>query len=189
MQHPTEHHWSAAKSVLRYLAGTPKLGIVFKQGGGSLVGYCDASYADDVDIRRSTTGYVFLLGGGAVSWSSRVQPTVALSTAEAEYMAAASAAKEALWLRKLMGDLGVKSTGPVLICCDSQAAIKLLINPVVSTRSKHIDVLHHFARERVARREVQFEYCRTECMIADCFTKVVSEHKFLLCSAGMGLSA
>lgn len=189
MQHPTEQHWNAAKNVLRYLSGTPEVGIVFKQGGGSLVGYCDASYADDLDTRRSTTGYVFLLGGGAVSWASKVQPTVALSTAEAEYMAAASAAKEALWLRKLMGDLGVECAAPVLIHCDSQAALKLLVNPVVSQRSKHIDVLHHFARERVARREVRYEYCRTECMIADCLTKAVSEHKFVSCSAGMGLSA
>jgi hypothetical protein len=104
-------------------------------------------------------------------------------------LAAASAAKEALWLHKLMGDFGVECAAPVLIYCDSQAALKLLVNPVVSQRSKHIDVLHHFARERVARREVRYEYCRTECMIADYLTKAVSEHKFLLCSAGMGLSA
>lgn len=189
MAHPTEHHWSTAKGVLRYLAGTPQLGIVFKPGDGELEGYCDASYADDVDSRRSTTGYTFLLGGGAVSWSSRLQPTVALSTAEAEYMAASSAVKEALWLRKLMGDLGLGSTEPVLIQSDSQAAIKLLTNPIVSARSKHIDVQHHFTRERVVRREVRFEYCPTDRMIADCLTKAVSEHKFLSCIAGMGLSA
>jgi hypothetical protein len=88
-----------------------------------------------------------------------------------------------------MGDFGVECAAPVLIYCDSQAALKLLVNPVVSQRSKHIDVLN-FARERVAtRREVRYEYCRTECMITDYLTKAVSEHKFLLCSAGMGLSA
>jgi hypothetical protein len=81
---------------------------------------------------------------------------------------------------------GVECTAPVLIHCDSQAALKLLVNPVVSQRSKHFDVLHHFAWELVARREVRYEYCHTECMIADCLTKAVSEHKFLLCSAGMG---
>lgn len=122
-----------------------------------------------------------------MSWSSKVQPTVALSTAEAEYMAAASAVREALWLRKLLGDLGLICEGPVTIMCDSQSAIKLLSNPIVSARSKHIDVLHHFARERVARGEVRFEYLHTDGMIADCLTKVVSEHKFLSCSEGMGL--
>jgi hypothetical protein len=189
MAHPTEHHWSTAKGVLRYLAGTSDLGIVFKRGEGTLVGYCDADYAGDVDTRRSTTGYVFLFGGGAVSWSSKLQPTVALSTAEAEYMAAASAVREALWLRKLLGDLGYDCTQPVPILCDNQAALKLLVNPIVSARSKHIDVLHHFARERVALREVCFDYCRTESMIADCLTKAVPEHKFLTCSSGMGLIA
>jgi hypothetical protein len=83
-----------------------------------------------------------------------------------------------------MGDFGVECAAPVLIYCDSQAVLKLLVNPVVSQRSKHIDVLHHFARERVARREVRYEYCRMECMIADNLTKAVFEHKFLSCSAG-----
>jgi Reverse transcriptase (RNA-dependent DNA polymerase) len=189
MATPTEHHWNTAKGVLRYLKGTHTWGITFARGGGEFVGYCDASFADDVDTRRSTTGYVFLLGGGAVSWSSKVQQTVALSTAEAEYMAAASAVREALWLRKVLGDLGLQHTHPIPIKSDSQCAIKLLINPITSVRSKHIDVLHHFARERVARREVSFAYCRTECMIADCLTKAVPEHKFLSCSQSMGLVA
>lgn len=189
MAHPTEQHWSTAKGVVRYLLGSQYLGIVFKRGAGSLTGYCDADYAGDIDTRRSTTGYVFTIGGGAVSWSSKVQPTVALSTAEAEYMAASSAAREALWLRKLMIDLGRPCVGPVLINCDNQATLKLLVNPIVSSRSKHIDVLHHFVRERIARGEVKFKYCRTEHMIADCFTKAVPEQKLNTCNAGFGLVA
>lgn len=184
---PTAHHWSVAKGVLRYLAGTADRGIVFKRGSGGQA-FCDADYAGDVDTRRSTTAYVFVMSGGAVSWRSKMQPTVAVSTAEAEYMAAAGAVREALWLRKLLGDLDVEVHGPVLIQCDSQAAIKLLGNPIVSARSKHIDVMHHFARERVASGQVCFEYCRTECMIADALTKAVPKHKFELCCAGMGLS-
>ena len=189
MAQPTEQHWKAAKGVLRYLSGTTTVGIAFSKGGSSLVGYCDWDYAGDVDSRRSTTGYVFTLMGGAVSWSSKLQSTVAVSTAEAEYMSAASAVKEALWLRKLLSDFEVMSTEPVLLFCDSQAALKLLVNPIVSARSKHIDVLHHFARERVARKEVKFEYLRTDLMIADCLTKAVPEHKFLFCCQGMGLKA
>lgn len=152
-----------------------------------MIGYCDADYAGDVDSRRSTTGYVFTMMGGAVSWSSKLQPTVAASTTEAEYMSAASAVKEALWLRKLLGDLGMDGLHPLTILCDNQATIKLLVNPIVSARSKHIDVLHHFARERVARQEVKFEYCGTEDMMADCLTKAVPEHKLATCCRGMGL--
>ncbi|MFN7610158.1 MAG: Ty1/Copia family ribonuclease HI, partial [bacterium] len=137
MAHPTEHHWSTAKGVLRYLAGTPELGIVFNaSGAASHHGYCDADYAGDIDTRRSTTGYMFLLAGGAISWSSKLQPTVAVSTAEAEYMAAAHAVKEALWLRKVLCAFELGSREPVPILCDNQAALKLLVNPIVSSRSK-----------------------------------------------------
>ena len=151
-----------------------------------MLGYCDADYAGDLDTRRSTTGYVFTLNGGAVSWSSRRQPTVAVSTTEAEYMAAAYAVKEALWVRKLMTDLQL-STGTVTIKADNQSAIKLLKNPVTSVRSKHIDVIYNFARERVARKEVKFEYIRTDHMIADMLTKPVSKAKHEYCCTNMGV--
>jgi len=189
MSCPTQQHWSTAKGVVRYLAGTIDYGIHFTKGAGALSGYCDADYAGDVDTRRSTTGYVFVLNGGAVSWSSKLQPTVAVSTAEAEYMAAASAVKEALWLRKLVCDFGISIEEPVVIHSDNQAALKLLTNPIVSARSKHIDVLHHFARDRVARQEVVFAYSHTSEMVADCFTKAVPKPKLLKCCEGMGCHA
>jgi hypothetical protein len=126
------------------------------------------------------------MGGGAVSWSSRLQPTVAASTAEAEYMAAAQAVKEGLWMRKLLNDFGVHLQS-VTILCDNQAALQILKNPVASARSKHIDVIHHFARERVARREVHFSYCKSEDMIADCMTKALPAIKFIKCREGMGI--
>jgi hypothetical protein len=99
-----------------------------------------------------------MLHGGAISWSSRLQPTIAVSTIEAEYMSAASAVKEALWLRKLFSVFGI-NISPVPVYCDNQAAIKLMKHPIASMRSKHIDVQHHFVRERVARGEAVFEYC------------------------------
>ena len=187
MSKPTTQHWQAAKGVLRYLAGKADNGIVYGQNEKMLVGYCDADYAGDLDTRRSTTGYDFLLNDGAISWSSRLQATVAVSTAEAEYMAAAQAVKEALWLRKLMMDLG-KPLETVELHSDNQAALSLLKNPIASARSKHIDVIYHFARERVARKEVKFDYCRTDKMIADIMTKALGEKQFTACCKGMGLS-
>ena len=126
--------------------------------------YCDANFASDTETRRSTTGFVFTLAGGAITWSSKIQPTVAVSTSEAEYMA-----------------------GAQKIYCDTQGAIKLLKHPTASIRSKHIDVLHHFARDRVMRKEVSFEYCSTESMVADCFTKPLPIGKLKFCCEGMGV--
>lgn len=186
MSCPTIAHWTAAKTVVRYLAGTPNLGITFGPDNPGLQAFCDADFAGDIDSRRSTSAYVFILNGGAISWSAKLQPTVAASTTEAEYIASASAIREALWLRKLFQDLDLDIDN-ILIKGDNQAALKLLKNPIVSTRSKHIDVIHHFARERMARNEVSFEYIPTASMVADALTKPVPLHKFTFCFTNMGL--
>lgn len=186
MAQPTTAHWQAAKGVLRYLAGTADYGITY---GGAKIGleaYTDADYAGDIDTRRSTTGYVYIMNGGAISWSSRLQQTVAASTTEAEYMAAASAIKEGLWLRTLFNNLQLGISG-IEINADNQSAIKLLKNPVFSMRSKHIDVVYHFARERVTRGEVSFKYVRTEAMVADALTKPVAANKLEFCRNEMGV--
>jgi transposase InsO family protein len=185
MAAPTTVHWQAAKGVLRYIAGTLSLGITYGLGVG-ISGYCDADYAGDLDTRRSTSGYVFTLHGGAISWSSKRQATVAASTTEAEYIAAAHGTKEALWLRTLLRDLD-QDVATVKMYVDNQSAIKLLKNPVSSVRSKHIDVVYHFARERAARKEVQFEYIKTEHMLADMLTKPVPRVKLEQCCKGIGL--
>jgi hypothetical protein len=187
MSAPTTQHWSAVKMILRYIKGTAALGLVYGSGEPGLAGYCDADYAGDVDTRRSTTGYVFILNGGAISYSSQLQPTVAASTVEAEYMSAARAVKEALWLRKLLPELGMK-TPTVKIWSDNQGALKLLKNPITSARSKHIDVQHHFARERVSRGEVEFNYVSTHGMVADILTKALPANKVKMCRNAMGLS-
>ena len=184
---PTTAHWTAAKTVVRYLAGTPDMGITFGASAPSLQAYCDADYAGDTDSRKSTTGYVFILNGGAISWASRLQPTVASSTTEAEYIAAATTVKEALWLRKLLPALGL-TPGTIPIQADNQGSMKLLKNPITSNRSKHIDVAHHFARECVARGEVSFTYIPTADMVADALTKPVPLSKFTFCRSGMGLN-
>ena len=187
MAKPTAEHWTAAKSVLRYLASTPDIGIVFSPDDSDYpVGYCDASYASDLDTRRSTTGYVFRFHSGAISWSSRLQPTVAVSTAEAEYMAASAAVKEALWLTYLFADLGF-ALRPVKLLTDNQAALSLMKHPIASARSKHIDVLYHFARERVARGEIIVRYVPTSEMVADTMTKALPRDKFIYCRDNMGV--
>ena len=188
MSKPTVEHWQAAKGVLRYIAGTKGVGIVFsaQSSEGALHGYCDSDYAACVDTRRSTTGYVFLSAGGAVSWSSRLQPTVATSTAEAEYMSSAAAVKEALWFRHLARDLqlGVKC---VRIMGDNQAALKMIGNPVTSARAKHIDVQHHFVRERAVRGEIEFCFVKSVDMVADCLTKALPLPQFEECVRAMGV--
>jgi hypothetical protein len=126
------------------------------------------------------------MNGGVISWNSRLQATGAASTVEAEYMAAAAAVKEALWLRKLMQDLGC-GVSCITVKDDNQGALKILKHPISSARSKHIDVLHNFARERVQRGEVTFEYLSTEKMIADILTKPLPKCKFVECCRGLGL--
>ena len=186
MARPSMEHWTAAKGVLRYIAGSLQTGILFGKGSTTVEAYCDSDFASNTETRRSTTGFVFTLAGGALTWSSKLQPTVAVSTSEAEYMAAAQAVKEALWLNTLLSDFGIRA-GAQKIYCDSQGAMKLLKHPIASIRSKHIDVLHHFARDRVMRKEVSFEYCSTESMVAHCFTKPLPIRKYRFCCAGMGV--
>jgi len=188
MANPTTAHWHAAKAVLRYVAGSIGTGITYGGGGtgGDAHGYCDADYAGDMDTRRSTTAYVFLINGGAVSWASRRQATVAASTTEAEYMAAAAAAKEALWLRTLLRELGAPHK-VINIYADNQSAIKVINNPITSARSKHIDVAYHFVRERAARGEIAFTYIPTAEMVADALTKALPEPKHTFCCKGMGV--
>lgn len=177
------------KGVRRYLVSTARYGLVYGQGStaAGVLGYCDSDYAGCPDSARSTTGYVFTLGGAAVSWQSRLQPTVAASTQEAEYMAAAAAVKEALWLRQLLQYDFEVDVGALHLRCDNQAALQLLKNPVISQRSKHISVHYHLTRERVAMGEVEFSYVESARNVADCMTKALPERDFVRGRDSMGL--
>jgi hypothetical protein len=183
LQRNGPEHLVNAKRILRYLKGTVDMGIRYSVKGGSkltgfsdsdstkLLGYSDADWGGDKDTRRSTTGYVFVLAGGAVSWCSRLQPTVALSSAEAEYTAACAAVQEATHLRQLLQDLGFPQEEPTLIMEDNQGCIALSGNPVLHKRTKHIDIKYHFIRERVASQEVALKYVATADQLADILTK------------------
>ena len=182
---PTTLHWHAALHLLKYLAGTSSLKLVYGMSSG-LEGFCDSDFAGDVDSRRSTSGFVFTLHGGAISWQSKLQPTVSLSTMEAEYQAAGLAGREQLWLSQLAVTLNLPESA--LIQCDNAAALILLHNPMNTRLSKHIDVIHHFIRERVLSGELDFVRVDTTANVSDCLTKYVPNDKLNFCVRGMGLS-
>ena len=152
-----------------------------------LEGYCDSDYAGDLDDRKSTSGYVFLLKGGAISWNSSKQETVALSTTEAEYVAAAHAVKEAIWLRTLLEELGFKQNQPTKIYEDNSGCIAISKNPEKHKRTKHIDIKYHFLREQVNKNQVKLEYVNTTEQAADALTKPLPKEKFEFCRTMMGL--
>lgn len=182
-------HWQAVKRIFRYLRGTADLGITYKGGESELKleGYSDADYASDLATRRSTTGYTFILAGGPVSWTSRRQKLVTLSTTEAEYVAAAAAAKEAIWLRKLLSDLGCQCQSATTLFVDNQSAIRLTKNPEFHQRTKHIDIRYHYIREKVQDFELCVNYIPTALQRADIFTKPLPKERFKSLTSLLGL--
>jgi hypothetical protein len=175
LQEPDAGDWVAGKRVLRYLAGTKELGLVYGKGTGGpdLMGYSDSDWGGDRVTRRSTTAFVFMVGGTAVSWTSKLQQTVAKSSCEAEYMALCSAVSEAIYLRGLLGELGAGTAEPVIIRVDNQGAIQLAHNPAHHRLTKHIDIQYHFIRERIGTGDVRLEWVPTANQLADLLTKAL----------------
>ncbi|KAL5827802.1 hypothetical protein ACOSQ3_019653 [Xanthoceras sorbifolium] len=186
MNNPGKIHWEAVKWILRYLRGTTNKILCFKGGDTTLTGYVDADLAGNVDIRKSTTGYVYTLGGTAVSWVSQLQKIVALSTTEAEYVAVTEASKEMVWLQSFLEELGKKQEDNVLYC-DSQSAIHLAKNPSFHSRTKHIQLRYHFIRSLLEDGILKLEKISGAQNPADMLTKTVTTDKLKLCSASVGL--
>ena len=179
MSRPTGVHYEAAKRILRYLQGTSKFGIFYKRNGNhELIGFTDSDYAGSLEDRRSTSGYIFILSGAAVAWSSRKQPIVTLSTTEAEFVAAAGSSCQAIWMQRVLKKIGYKGSETTLIFCDNSSTIKLSKNPVMHGKSKHIDVRYHFLRELVNDGIVQLQFCGTRHQIADILTKPLKLESF-----------
>ena len=179
---PFTEHWTAVKRILRYLKGTINYGLVFtKSESDQCIGYSDADWAGDINNRKSTSGYLFKIGSNTVSWRSKKQSCVALSTAEAEYMALSSAAQEAVWLQELIGDINDRPASPVEIFEDNQAAINIAKHPQFHGRTKHISIKFHYVRELVNENKIIIKYCPTEKMIADILTKGLAKDKFIKC--------
>ncbi|KIO08044.1 hypothetical protein M404DRAFT_78898, partial [Pisolithus tinctorius Marx 270] len=169
-------HWEAVRRIYRYLIGTKNLKLTYGGAPNALVGYADAdgSMAED---RRAVSGYAFLIDGGAVSWSSKRQKIVSLSTTESEYVAATHAAKEALWLRSLIGELFGPLVEPTTLFSDNQSAIALTKDHQYHARTKHIDIRFHFIRWVVENGKIRLIYCPTADMITDTLTKALPSPK------------
>ena len=187
---PSQSHWSAVKRILRYLKGTADLGLLYERANPNLAGYSDADWAGDINDRKSTSGYVFMLSGSAISWRSKKQTSVALSTAEAEYIALSSAAQEAIWLRQLFSDLckDYEHSVPTSIYEDNQSTICMTKNNQSHGRSKHVDIKYHFVREQVEQQTINILYCRSEEMTADIFTKGLAINQFKKLRTKLGMA-
>ena len=188
MSEPSKLHFAAAKRILRYVQGTKSYGVVFQaEKDNKLVGYSDSDWAGSIDDRKSTSGNVFFLGTKPISWSSKKQSTVAMSSAEAEYISASGAACEAVWLRRILKDMKQCQTTPTILFCDNLSAIAMTKNPVFHNRSKHIELRHHFIRELASRGEIELAFCKTGDQVADIFTKPIPTAKFLYFREKLGV--
>lgn len=187
---PGPRHWKAAQHLFRYLKGTLDLKLTYRRDESTIsseafVAYSDADHAGCIDTRRSTTGYVIKMGTGVVSWSSKKQAVVALSSTEAEYIAAVTAGQEILWMRELMQELHFDVGAPSRLMMDNQSAMATIQNPEHHGRMKHVEIRHHWIRDEVRRKTIEVQYIPTEQMTADILTKalprvLVERHRLAL---------
>ena len=172
---PTEFNLNMAKKCVHYLIGTQNLKILFRKNISSELNleiFVDADWGGGED-RKSTTGFVALINNAPVSWQSKHQPTMALSSTEAEYMAATQATKEAIWLHQLLSKLRHPQKGATIIFEDNSGCIELAKNPIHHARTKHIDIQHHFVREKVLLGKVKLVHCSTNEQLANIMTKAL----------------
>ena len=175
---PKESHLSAVKRILRYLKGTMNIGLWYSKGDNfELIGFSDADFAGCRVERKSTSGTCHFLGHSLVSWHSKKQNSVALSTAEAEYIAAGLCCAQILWMKQTLSDFNL-SFEHVPIKCDNTSAINISKNPVQHSRTKHIEIRHHFLRDHAQKGDITLEFVSTKDQLADIFTKPLSEEQF-----------
>ncbi|XP_039133317.1 uncharacterized mitochondrial protein AtMg00810-like [Dioscorea cayenensis subsp. rotundata] len=185
---PTKTHLGAAKYLLRYIAGTTNFGINYTEvKKWKLRGYSDSDWGGSIDDRRSTLGMVFDLSSWAISWSSKKQEVTALSTTEAEYVAATAATCQGIWLRRMLEDCGMKGDKAIEVWCDNRSAIEIAKNPTHHGRTKHIDIRFHFICGLVADGLIVLKYCKSEDQKADILTKslLVKKHNYMRTHLGV----
>ncbi len=176
LENPGQVHWEAVKRVFRYLSGTKGLMLTYGGERRGLEGFTDADGASQ-EHRHAISGYAYLIDSGAVSWSSKKQELITLSTMEAEFMAATHAAREGVWLRCLIEEIFGPLTKPTTLYCDNQSAITFTDNGKFSARTKHLDIRYHYVRFVVEEGRLRLIYCPTDEMAADTLTKVLPSFK------------
>ena len=179
-QYPSETHWTSLKRVLRYLKGTSGLKLEFRKNtkAEKVVGYADANWASHSHDRKSTSGYIFFVYGCPVSWCSKKQQTVALSSSEAEYVAMSAAVSEGMWLRGILQDLNVLASDEAITIYEDNAGSIAMAKNMECKRSKHIDIKHHFLRDHVNKGHINIMYISTQEQVADIFTKPLDRSLF-----------
>ena len=185
MSKPTERHWQQAKGVLRYLSDTRHSGITYGTAA-ALEGWCDADYGGCKATRKSRSGYVYKINGGAVTWTSKLQNVVALSTAESEYIAGCLAAREGVWLKRLCIDLQLQGEELVLNM-DNQSAICMANNTANSARTKHIAVAYHYLRSVVNQKLLKITFVPSSKNVADILTKALPAETHVRLRGTLGL--
>ena len=179
MHNPSEDHMRAVTRILRYLKGTPGKGIKFKKNGHTKIeGYTDADWAGNIMDRKSTSGYFTFVGGNLVTWRSKKQNVVALSSAEAEFRGMVKGICELLWLRKMINELELGTENEMKLYCDNKAAIDISHNPVQHDRTKHIEVDRHFIKEKLDSHVISLPFVRSTEQVADILTKAVATKPF-----------
>ncbi|KAJ4721959.1 Retrovirus-related Pol polyprotein from transposon TNT 1-94 [Melia azedarach] len=186
LSNPGKEHWDGVKWIMRYLCGTSDLKLSFGENEPVLVGFTDADLAGDIDSRKSTSGYLINFAGGAVSWQSRLQKCVALSTTEAEFIATTESCKELLWMKKFLRELNFEQKRYVLLC-DNQSAIHLGKNSSFHSRSKHIDIRYHWIRDVLNAKLLDLEKIHTDDNGADMLTKSLTRDKLETCRLIAGM--
>jgi len=187
---PGEEHKWALDWVFCYLQATKDWHLTYQHGapeGLTLTGFVDADWANELSDRSSTSGYVYQLAGGAISWSSKKQLSIALSSTEAEYIAGVHATKEVVWLRQLLAELGLLDDDPTILHIDNQSAMAIAKNPQFYDRTKHIEVWHHFLCHKVEDGEIRLEYVPTGDQVADALIKGLNQEKHNKFAREMGL--
>ena len=188
MQNPGKEHWVGIKRVLRYIRGTLSHGLVYSSSDSfRLLAYSDSDWAGCAETRKSTSGYISRIGNCTVSWKSKKQPIVALSTTEAEYIALCAATQEIVWLRRLLEGVDHAQGGATVVYEDNQGAMCLSRNPKDHSRTKHIDVKYHYVRENVEKEVIDVCYIPTADMLADTLTKGLAKPKFEKFREAMGV--
>uniref|UniRef100_M1ANG9 Integrase catalytic domain-containing protein n=1 Tax=Solanum tuberosum TaxID=4113 RepID=M1ANG9_SOLTU len=178
MQDPREPHLQAAFHILRYLKADPTLGIFMSQDQSyNVKAYCDSDWAACPDTRKSVSGYIVLLGNSPLSWKSKKQETISLSSAEAEYRALRKVAGELVWLSRLLTELTLQLPMPIEVYCDSQSALHIARNPVFHERTKHIEVDCHFVRNLLQSGLISLHHISSDNQLADILTKTLTGFK------------